>query len=229
MSKPLHQRSSAVATMIYPCDLLLFNQASNSATGSGMESPKKVPSGKWARAVRRLRILRRWPSCFRSVGSGLTKCPLRVRLTDGLDRTWEAGFKSRTLYLCGLEQHLTNSSSKPPVVGDGLVVRTNAIQLCAPHAAVTDAGVQKDHRIAAAHDFRSQHGASGCNLTIEAHGSSCRSDCGRTSERAARWAGVPTLLVRQDSLDGQWPSTPARDVSRLLTRSRHAMRALMYI
>jgi hypothetical protein len=35
------QHSFAVATMINPCDLLLFDQASSSATGSGTESPKK--------------------------------------------------------------------------------------------------------------------------------------------------------------------------------------------
>jgi len=53
LSKPFHQHSSAVATMIDPGDLLLFDRAWSTATDSGMESPGKAPVRKWARAVRR--------------------------------------------------------------------------------------------------------------------------------------------------------------------------------
>jgi hypothetical protein len=43
----------------------------------------------------------------------------------------------------------------PPIISDSLIVSADAIQLRAPHATIADAGVQKDDRVATAHNFHS--------------------------------------------------------------------------
>ena len=60
-------------------------------------------------------------------------------------------------------------ATAPPVVGNGLVADTDAIQLRAPHAAVADARVQEDDGITVANDLYGQRGAAGRNLVIAAH------------------------------------------------------------
>lgn len=53
-----------------------------------------------------------------------------------------------------------------PIIRDRLVACADGIELRAPHAAIADRGVQKDHGVAVADDFHSQPGLAGRNLMI---------------------------------------------------------------